>query len=76
MRIANICKAMNMLSIAMLMVACFADPTIILFLGGFILAIAASKSGLDVMLARFLLKLFGHKSENVLLGFMIITGTF
>jgi sodium-dependent dicarboxylate transporter 2/3/5 len=56
--------------------ACFADPTIILFLGGFILAIAASKSGLDVMLARFLLKLFGHKSENVLLGFMIITGTF
>ena len=56
--------------------ACFADPTIILFLGGFILAIAASKSGLDVMLARALLKLFGHKSENVLLGFLLITGFF
>src|SRR3712207_4124812 len=27
--------------------SCFADPTIILFLGGFILAIAATKSGLD-----------------------------
>ena len=31
--------------------ACFADPTIILFLGGFILAIAATKSGLDVWMA-------------------------
>lgn len=32
--------------------ACFADPTIILFLGGFILAIAATKSGLDVLMAK------------------------
>ena len=31
--------------------ACFADPTIILFLGGFVLAIAATKSGLDVLLS-------------------------
>lgn len=56
--------------------ACFADPTIILFLGGFILAIAATKSGLDVLMARTLIAPFGKKSENVLLGFMLITGIF
>ena len=56
--------------------ACFADPTIILFLGGFILAIAATKSGLDVLMAKTLMAPFGRKSENVLLGFMLITGIF
>lgn len=56
--------------------ACFADPTIILFLGGFILAIAATKSGLDVWMAKTLIKPFGTKSTNVLLGFMLITGIF
>lgn len=56
--------------------ASFADPIIMLFLAGFILAIAASKSGLDTLLARLLLKPFGHKSENVLLGFLLITGLF
>lgn len=56
--------------------ACFADPTIILFLGGFILAIAATKSGLDVWMAKTLIKPFGNKSENVLLGFLLITGIF
>lgn len=56
--------------------ACFADPTIILFLGGFILAIAATKSGLDVWMAKTMIKPFGTKSENVLLGFMLITGVF
>lgn len=56
--------------------ACFADPTIILFLGGFILAIAATKSGLDVWMAKVMIKPFGKKSENVLLGFMLITGIF
>ncbi|MDE6449021.1 MAG: anion permease, partial [Muribaculaceae bacterium] len=35
---------------------CFADPTIMLFIGGFIIAIAATKSGLDVKLARVMLK--------------------
>lgn len=58
------------------LMATFADPIIILFLGGFILAIAATKSGLDVLLARTLLKPFGTKSENVLLGFILITGIF
>ncbi len=56
--------------------ACFADPTIILFLGGFILAIAATKSGLDVWMAKTMIRPFGHKSENVLLGFLLITGIF
>ena len=48
---------------------CFADPTIMLFIGGFIIAIAATKSGLDVKLAKLMLLPFGTKSENVLLGF-------
>lgn len=56
--------------------ACFADPTIILFLGGFILAIAATKSGLDVWMAKTLIRPFGHRSEMVLLGFLLITGVF
>ena len=56
--------------------ACFADPVIMLFLGGFILAIAATKTGLDVHLAKILLKPFGTKSETVLLGFLLITGLF
>ena len=56
--------------------ACFANPIIMLFIGGFILAIAATKSGLDVKLAKVLLKPFGTKSENVLLGFLLVTGLF
>ena len=56
--------------------ATFANPVIMLFLGGFILAIAATKSGLDVLLAKNLIKPFGTKSENVLLGFLLITGVF
>ncbi|MBR1838836.1 MAG: SLC13/DASS family transporter [Bacteroidaceae bacterium] len=56
--------------------AAFADPVIMLFIGGFILAIAATKTGLDAQLARILLKPFGTKSNNVLLGFILITGVF
>ena len=56
--------------------ATFADPVIMLFIGGFILAIAATKTGLDSQLAKVLLKPFGRKSENVLLGFLLITGLF
>ncbi len=56
--------------------ATFANPVIMLFLGGFILAIAATKSGLDVLLAKNLIRPFGNKSENVLLGFLLITGFF
>ena len=56
--------------------ATFADPVIMLFIGGFTLAIAAGKTGLDAQLAKILLRPFGTKSEHVLLGFLLITGLF
>ena len=56
--------------------ATFADPVIMLFLGGFILAIASTKVGMDVQLARVLLRPFGKKSEFVLLGFLMVIGIF
>ena len=55
---------------------CFADPIIMLFIGGFILAIAATKSGLDVLLARVMLRPFGTQSRYVLLGFILVTAAF
>ena len=58
------------------LLAAFADPTIMLFLGGFLLAIAATKVGLDVQLARVLLKPFGTKPKYVLLGFLMVIGVF
>ena len=58
------------------LLACFADPIIMLFIGGFILAIAASKTGLDLFLARVMLKPFGKKPKWVLLGFLMVTGIF
>lgn len=54
----------------------FADPIIILFLGGFILAIATSKTGIDVTLAKAMLKPFGKRSDIVLLGFILVTAVF
>ncbi|MBD1577749.1 SLC13/DASS family transporter [Vibrio sp. S11_S32] len=56
--------------------ATFASPIIILFLGGFFLAIAATKYRLDVNLARVLLKPFGQNPRYVMLGLMLITGMF
>ena len=56
--------------------AAFADPVIMLFLGGFVLAIAASKVGLDVILAKAMLKPFGKNPKMVLLGFLFIIGGF
>ena len=56
--------------------ACFADPVIMLFIGGFVLSIAATKTGLDAQLAKVLLAPFGTKSEMVLLGFLLVTGLF
>ena len=58
------------------LMATFADPIIMLFLGGFVLAIAAKKCDLDANLARVLLKPFGTKSHFVLLGFIVITALF
>ncbi len=58
------------------LMSAFADPVIMLFLGGFVLAIMASKYGLDVTLARVLLKPFGKKPKMVLLGFLIVIAVF
>ena len=68
-------EGVKMISYKSLMYA-FADPTIMLFLGGFVIAAVASKMGVDVQLAKALLKLFGKKSEFVLLGFLLVTGLF
>lgn len=56
--------------------SCFANPTVMLFMGGFILALVASKSGVDVSMARAMLKPFGSKPSIVLLGFMLVTAIF
>ena len=58
------------------LMASFADPVVMLFMGGFVLAIMAEKYGLDVTLARILLKPFGTKPSMVLLGFLIVIAVF
>ena len=58
------------------LMAAFADPVVMLFLGGFVLAIAAEKFGLDVTMARALLSLFGTKPRMVLLGFLLVIAIF
>ena len=54
----------------------FADPVVMLFLGGFVLAIMAERYGLDVTLAKALLSIFGTKPKMVLLGFLVIISVF
>lgn len=54
----------------------FANPTVMLFMGGFILALVASKSGIDISMARAMLKPFGSKPSVVLFGFMLVTAVF
>ena len=56
--------------------ATFASPIIMLFLGGFFLAMAATKYRLDINLARVLLRPFGSEPRFVMLGLMLITGIF
>ncbi len=51
----------------------YADPIIILFLGGFVMALAASESGLDKDVANILLKPFSRNPKLLLLGFMLTT---
>jgi sodium-dependent dicarboxylate transporter 2/3/5 len=58
------------------LMAAFADPVVMLFLGGFVLAIVAEKYGLDVTMARALLSLFGTKPKMVLLGFLLVIAIF
>ncbi len=56
--------------------ASFADPVVMLFLGGFVLAIIASKYGMDAVIAKGLLGIFGKKPKMVLLGFLLIIAVF
>jgi sodium-dependent dicarboxylate transporter 2/3/5 len=56
--------------------ATMASPIILLFLGGFFLALAATKYRLDVNLARVLLRPFGDQPRWVMLGLMVITALF
>jgi sodium-dependent dicarboxylate transporter 2/3/5 len=56
--------------------ATFASPIILLFLGGFFLAMAATKYRLDKNLARIMLKPFGQNPKMLMLGLMIITAVF
>jgi len=58
------------------LMAAFADPVVMLFLGGFVVAIMAQKYGLDVTLARLMLAPFGKKPRSVLLGFLIVIAVF
>ena len=58
------------------LMASFADPVVMLFMGGFVLAIMAEKYGLDVTMARYLLKPFGTKPKMVLLGFLVVIAVF
>ena len=56
--------------------ATMASPIILLFLGGFFLAMAATKYRLDINLARVLLSPFGKNPKWVMLGLMLITAVF
>ncbi|WP_299735453.1 SLC13 family permease [uncultured Endozoicomonas sp.] len=53
-----------------------AAPVVVLFLGGFFIAIAATKYKLDINLARVLLKPIGRDYKKVMLGLMAITAFF
>lgn len=50
-----------------------ADPVLVLFFGGFVLAQAAVKEGVDRAMSAFLLRPFGCSPQWVLLGVMLVT---
>jgi sodium-dependent dicarboxylate transporter 2/3/5 len=56
--------------------AAAADPVLLLFFGGFLLARAASKEGLDAALSSLLLRPFGSRPRWVVLGLMLGTTLF
>ncbi len=56
--------------------ATMASPIIILFLGGFFLAMAATKYQLDQKMAQMFIKPFGTNPRMVMLGIMTITAVF
>ena len=72
MNVDNVGELTNYKSV----MAAFADPVIMLFLGGFVLAFAATKVGLDVQLAKVMLKPFGTNPKTVLLGVLLVNGVF
>lgn len=51
----------------------WSNPIIFLFMAGFIMAIAASKTKLDLWLAKSVLFYFGTSPRNILTGLMLIT---
>lgn len=51
----------------------FANPTIYLFMGGFMLALAMEKTGLHKRIAFFILRLTGNHANGIILGFFITT---
>lgn len=54
-------------------IATLADPIIILFLGGFVLADAAVKYNFDKNMTRILLRPFGQDPKYIILGLMAVT---
>lgn len=54
--------------------AALANPVIILFLGGFMIADGAEKYGLDKNITAVMLKPFSGSARSTVLGLMIITG--
>lgn len=54
--------------------AALANPVIILFLGGFMIANGAEKYGLDKNIAAVMLKPFSGSARSTALGLMLITG--
>ena len=53
-----------------------ADPGLMLFFGGFLLAHASQKEKVDSRMASFILRLFGYRPKNILFGLMTITAFF
>lgn len=53
-----------------------ADPTLLLFFGGFLLARAAVNEGVDQAMSALLLRPFGSRPKMILLGLMLVTATF
>jgi phosphate transporter len=50
----------------------FFEPTVLLFLAGFSIGAALEKHKISQMIANVLLRPFGNKPENVLLGIMLL----
>jgi len=57
-------------------IAAAADPVLVLFFGGFMLAHASQKEGVDKKMAAVMLMIFGQRPRNILLGLMVITAFF